>query len=78
MRTVLLIAMLLGLSGCASRDITFIYYPNAPYNGTFPRSQEFYAEAEKECGRYGMTAVYYWKTYADFDRVKVIYNCVRQ
>jgi hypothetical protein len=78
MRIVFLIGMLLALSGCASRDITFIYYPNAPHNGTFPRSQDFYAEAEKECGRYGMAAVYYWNTYADFDRVKVIYNCVRQ
>jgi hypothetical protein len=78
MRIVFLIGTLLALSGCASRSITFLYYPNAPLNDKFPRAQDFYAEAEKECGRYGMTAVHYWDTYADFDRVKVIYNCVSQ
>jgi len=78
MRNVFLVGVLLALSGCASRDIAFIYYPNAPHSDTFPRSQQFYAEAEKECGKYGMRAVYYWSTYADFDRIKVIYNCVLQ
>jgi hypothetical protein len=78
MRTVVLIGILLALSGCASyRDITFIYYPNAPHRATFPRPADFYADAERECAKYGMTATHYWDTYADFQRVKVIYNCVQ-
>jgi hypothetical protein len=77
MRIVFLIGALLALSGCASRDVTFFYYPNAPQNSTFPPASQFYAVAEKECGRYGMKAVHYWDTYADFGRVRVIYNCVQ-
>jgi hypothetical protein len=76
MRIVFVIGTLLTLTGCASRDVTFLYYPNAPPNDRFPRPSQFYAEAEKECARYGMKAVHYWDTYADFDRVKTIYNCV--
>ena len=53
MRTVFLIGTLLALTGCASRDVTFLYYPNAPYTERFPRPSEFYAEAEKECGDTG-------------------------
>ena len=76
MRFVFLIGMLGVLSGCAMhRDVTFIYYPNAPHRETFPRASEFYAEAAKECSKYGMRATPYWTTYASFDRVKVIYDC---
>lgn len=79
MRFVFLIGMLAGLSGCGSyRDVTFKYYPNAPARDTFPRPWEFYAQAQKECAKYGMNAVHYWDTYDfDFQRVKVIYNCVQ-
>ncbi len=78
MRFVFLIGMLAVVSGCAiHRDVTFVYYPNAPHHDTFPRRSEFYAEADKECMKYGMRATPYWSTYADFDRVKVIYNCVQ-
>jgi hypothetical protein len=78
MRIVILTGVLLALSGCASyRDVTFIYYPNAPHRETFPRRSEFAAEAQKECAKYGMNAVYSWSTYADFQRVRVIYNCVQ-
>src|SRR5208282_3893279 len=50
MRLVFLIAMLAALTGCASyRDVTFLYYPNAPPSNTFPRASEFYAEASREC-----------------------------
>ena len=39
MRFVFLIGMLATLSGCASyRDVTFLYYPNAPHRDTFPAS----------------------------------------
>lgn len=78
MRIVFLTGILVALAGCAShRDITFIYYPNAPHRDTFPRRSEFAAEAQKECAKYGMSASPYWSTYADFDRVKVIYDCVQ-
>jgi hypothetical protein len=77
MRTVFLIGTLLTLTGCASRDVTFLYYPNAPRSDRFPQPSQFYAEAEKECARYGMKAVHYWDTYADFDRLKTIYSCVQ-
>ena len=56
MRIVFLIGILLAASGCAiHRDVTFIFYPNAPHKETFPRQSEFYAEAEKECAKYGCT-----------------------
>ena len=78
MRFVFLIGMLAALSGCASyRDVTFLYYPNAPASDPFPPPSAFYAEADRECARYGMKATPYWSTYADFQRVKVIYNCVQ-
>ena len=78
MRIVFLIGILLAASGCAiHRDVTFIFYPNAPHKETFPRQSEFYAEAEKECAKYGMHATHYWDTYASFDRVRVTYNCVQ-
>jgi hypothetical protein len=78
MRIVFLTGILLALSGCAiQRDVTFIYYPNAPHKGTFPYASEFYAVAQKECALYGMNAAHYWDTYADFQRVKVIYSCIQ-
>ena len=37
MRFVFLIGTLAALSGCTSyRDVSFIYYPNAPHRETFP------------------------------------------
>jgi hypothetical protein len=78
MRIVFLIGMLAALSGCgAYRDVTFIYYPNAPSSPPFPPASEFYAEASRECARYGMKAVHYWDSVWDFGRVRVNYSCVQ-
>jgi hypothetical protein len=79
MRFVFLIGMLAALSGCASyRDVSFIYYPNAPHRDTFPRPSEFYATAQQECAKYGMRASYNWSNYfPDFERVRVNYLCVQ-
>ena len=80
MRTAVLIAMLMTLSGCGNyRDVTFVYYPKAPPNDKFPPQSQFYAVADKECRRYGMTATPTptWTTVADFQRVKVYYGCVQ-
>jgi hypothetical protein len=79
MRFVFLIAMLAGLSGCTSyRDVSFLYYPNAPHRDTFPSRSEFYAVADKECQKYGMRAAYNWSNYAlDFQRIRVNYTCVQ-
>jgi hypothetical protein len=79
MRFVFLIGMLAALSGCSSyRDVTFLYYPNAPHRDIFPRPSEFYAEAQKECAKYGMRASYYWSNYAlDFQRIRVNYLCLQ-
>ena len=78
-RFVFLIGALAALSGCASyRDVSFIYYPNAPHRETFPRPSEFYATAAKECAKYGMRASYNWSNYyPDFERVRVNYLCVQ-
>ena len=47
MRIVFLIGMLAALSGCGSyRDVTFIYYPNAPPSPTFPPRYQFDALAK--------------------------------
>jgi hypothetical protein len=79
MRFVFLIATLAALSGCSSyRDVSFYYYPNAPYRDTFPRRSEFYAVADKECAKYGMRASYNWANYTpDFEKVRVNYLCVQ-
>ena len=78
MRFVFLFGMLAVLGGCAMhRDVTFIYYPNAPHRETFPRPYDFYAQADKECLKYGMRASPYWSTYTSFDRVRTTYNCVQ-
>ena len=77
MRIVFLIGMLAALSGCGSyRDVTFIYYPNAPPSATFPPRYQFDALASQECGKYGMKAVHIWDSIWDLDRVRVNYNCV--
>ena len=79
MRFVFLIGMIAGLSGCSSyRDVSFIFYPNAPHRATFPRPSEFYAVADKECLKYGMRASYNWTNYTpDFQKVRVNYLCVQ-
>jgi hypothetical protein len=78
-RFVFLIGALSALSGCASyRDVSFIYYPNAPHHETFPSRSEFYAVAQQECAKYGMRASYNWSNYfPDFERVRVNYLCVQ-
>ena len=75
---VFLIGMLAALSGCSSyRDVTFHFYPNTR-TANVPASLRVYDQAQKECAKYGMYAVHYWDTYYfDFERVKVIYNCVQ-
>jgi hypothetical protein len=77
MRFVFLIGMLAALSGCSSyRDVSFYYYPNAPRRATFPPPSEFYAQADKECQKYGMRAYYNWSNYTfDFQKVRVNYIC---
>ena len=79
MRIVFLIGMLAALTGCGSyRDVTFLYYPNAPPSPPFPSASQFYAEASRECGKYGMRAVHNWDNYSfDFARVRVNYLCVQ-
>ena len=78
MRIVFLIGMLAALTGCSSyRDVTFIYYPNAPPSPPFPAPSQFYAEASRECAKYGMKAVHVWDSVWDFQRVRVNYTCVQ-
>jgi hypothetical protein len=79
MRFVFLIGMLAALGGCSSyRDVSFIYYPNAPRRATFPPPNEFYAVADKECLKYGMRASYNWSNYTpDFEKIRVNYLCVQ-
>lgn len=70
-------ASALALSGCAAtRSVTFIYYPNAPRNDTFPQQREFAAEAKEECAKYGLAAVHTWDSWTDWDRVRSTYSCV--
>jgi hypothetical protein len=76
MRIVGLLGLLLALSGCANeRSVTFIYYPNHP-GDDFPRPSQFYAEAQKECGRYGLIAVHDWESVTEFQRVRSFWRCV--
>ena len=77
MRIVGLLGLLLVvLSGCASeRTIAFIYYPNHPKDN-FPRTEEFAAEAQKECAKYGLVAVHDWESVTEFQRVRSFWRCV--
>jgi hypothetical protein len=79
MRIVFLIGMLTALTGCSSyRDVSFLYYPNASPSPPFPPASAFYAEASRECAKYGMRAVHNWDNYTfDFGRVRVNYLCVQ-
>ena len=74
---VFLIGMLTALTGCGSyRDVTFLYYPDAPPSDRFPPAYRFYAEASRECAKYGMRAVHNWDNYTfDFERIRVNYTC---
>jgi len=79
MRIVGVLGLLLALSGCASeRSIAFIYYPQGPGNDKFPKPSQFYAEAQKECGRYGLVAVHDWDSVTDFQRVRSYWRCVQR
>jgi len=76
MRILGLITILLALSGCASeRSIAFIYYPNHP-GSHFPRPDQFAAEAQNECAKYGLVAVHEWESVTDFQRVRSLWRCV--
>jgi len=77
MRIVSLICLLLALAGCAStRLVTFIYTPTRPGVGSFPPPAEFQAEAQKECGRYGLIAQHSWDNWTSFQRVRSEWKCV--
>ena len=77
MRIVGLLGLLLALSGCANeRSVAFIYYPNHPGDDRFPKPSQFYAEAQKECGRYGLIAVHDWESVTEFQRVRSFWRCV--
>jgi hypothetical protein len=76
MRILGLIGILLALSGCANeRSIAFIYYPDHP-GSDFPRPYQFAAEAQRECGKYGLVAVHEWESVTDFQRVRSLWRCV--
>jgi hypothetical protein len=79
MRIVFLVGILAALAGCSSyRDVAFLYYPNAPRSDTFPPASAFYAEASRECAKYGMRAVHNWDNYTfDYERVRVNFLCVQ-
>ena len=75
MRIVGLLGLLLALSGCAAeRSVAFIYYPNHPSDAL--RYSQFAAEAQQECGRYGLVAVHVWDSVTDFQRVRSFWKCV--
>ncbi len=77
MRVFGLLGLLLALSGCANdRAIVFIYSPNQPDNGIFPRTWQFASEAQKECGKYGLIAVHDWDNVTEFQRVRSYWRCV--
>jgi hypothetical protein len=77
MRVFGLLALLMALSGCANeRSIAFIYSPNQPNYGNFPRPWQFAAEARAECGKYGLVAVHDWESETEFQRVRSFWRCV--
>ncbi len=77
MRVVGLLGLLLALSGCANqRSVTFIYSPTHPPDDRFPIVSQFYAEAQKECARYGLVALHEWESVAEFQRVRSFWRCV--
>lgn len=76
MRILGLIGLTLVLSACANeRTITFLYYPNRPFGDTFPPPSQFYAEAGKECAKYGLVAVHDWDNWTDWQRVRTTFRC---
>jgi hypothetical protein len=77
MRIVGLLGLMLALSGCASeRAIAFYFYPAHP-SSAFPTYGQFAAEAQNECGKYGLIAVHDWDSVADFQRVRSYWRCVQ-
>ena len=77
MRYLCLTGLLLTLSGCAlERDVTFVYYPNAPHSATFPPPSQFERDAQEECARYGLVAVHNWDNYTTYQRVRSNWKCI--
>ena len=77
MRYLCLIGLVLTLSGCAlERNVTFVYYPNAPHSDTFPPPSQFARDAQAECAKYGLVAVHNWDNYTSYQRVRSSWNCV--
>jgi hypothetical protein len=77
MRVIGLLGLLLALAGCASeRNVVFLYSPVNPDDDRFPKPYQFAAEAQRECGRYNLTAVHLWDSAADFNRVRSYWKCV--
>jgi hypothetical protein len=64
------LAILLVCSGCATRSITFIYYPLVANPEAFDR------DAEKECAKYEMKPILMGEGLAGFGRSSKMYQCV--
>ncbi len=70
MRFVLGMAIVLLCSGCATRTITLVYYPQLQDPNKLP------AIAQRDCARYNLEAQEAGQGIADFGRLTQTYNCV--
>ncbi len=69
-----LAAGVVGLRGRAVGDLHLS--PNHPRDSKFPTTAQFAAEAQKECGQYGLIAVHDWESVTEFQRVRSFWRCV--
>ncbi|MGO9428308.1 hypothetical protein [Rhodoblastus sp.] len=74
MRRLFFVGMLLAMSGCAHRSVSFFYYPG------LDRSADHEAHllqlAEKECGKYGMVVdSLQWRKWTQDDQEELTYIC---
>jgi hypothetical protein len=69
MRYVVGIAIVFLCSGCASRTVTFKYYPGVASPREFPQ------DAQAECGKYGQAAVLAGNGWGEYGSATVTYRC---
>ena len=74
MRRLVFVGMLLAMSGCAQRSVSFYYYPGL--DRPADRETHLLSLAEKECAKFGMQVDYLqWRRWTPDEQQELTYLC---
>lgn len=74
MRRLFIVGMLLAISGCAPREVTYFVYPGLDRSAD--RESHLVKLAEKECAKYGMPLVpRQWRGWSSSGQETLTFTC---